>query len=97
MYIPTFADFDSILENFTNNNEQFCIKYLSRFDTKQVCNILDSKNSPEIGNIISFYGDSLYYIYYIYFSTKGPRLFRMKNNETDIYLCSSGIGLSIDP
>ena len=97
MNMPTFENFDSILENFTNNNEQFCIKYLSRFDTKQVCIILDSKESCIIGNIIPFYGDSLYHIYCIYFSIKGPRLFRMKNDGSDIYLCSSGIGLSIDP
>jgi hypothetical protein len=71
--------------------------HISFFDAKQVCNIIDSKESYENGIIIPFYGDSLYHIYFLYFSVKGPRLFRIKNNGSDIKLCTSGFGLSIDP
>jgi hypothetical protein len=118
MNIPTFLEFDIILESFEKNNSgklEKCLNTCNRiqvteedysvpsiirislFDAKQVCTIIDSNESHESGMIIPFYGDSLYHIYFLYFSIKGPRLFRIKNNGSDIRLCTSGFGLSIDP
>jgi hypothetical protein len=83
--------------NIEEDYSSLSIIRISFFDAKQVCNIIDSKESCENGMIIPFYGDSLYHIYFLYFSIKGPRLFRIKNNGSDIKLCTSGFGLSIDP